>query len=167
MSAVLVPPARVEHESSSMIDRVRNLRARIRPTSSSASPTRRMTRRQREERQRRLAVYGIIVAGVLVVIILGTGALYQYVYLPNKTLASVNSTKITMSEYWKYRKYGLINEINQYSQFAQYAQGQNAQQYQSLVDQARLQLQTVEQDPPDADTLNTMVEDQVILQNYT
>ncbi|HEU5423316.1 MAG TPA: hypothetical protein VFU72_07245, partial [Nitrolancea sp.] len=97
-----------------MIDRVRTLRDRFRPPAP-ATAGRRLSRRQREERQRRLVIYGIIASGILVVALLAGGAAYQYLYLPNQTLAAVNGTKISRSAYWKYRKYELINQINQYS----------------------------------------------------
>ncbi|HET7034361.1 MAG TPA: peptidylprolyl isomerase [Thermomicrobiaceae bacterium] len=147
-----------------MIDRVRTLRDRFRPPAS-ATAGRRLSRRQREERQRRFVIFGIIASGILVVALLAGGAIYQYLYLPNQSLAAVNGSKISRSAYWKYRKYELINQINQYTQFAQYAQGQNAQQYQQLADQARQELQTVEQDAPVASTLSQMVDDRVILQH--
>ncbi len=110
-----------------------------------------------------MVILGVSLAGVLLVLILAGGALYQYVYLPNQALVTVDGTKISRGDYWKVRKLELLNQIAQYSQFAQFASGQQATSYQQLADQARQQLNTVESDPVDTSTLSQMVDDQVLL----
>lgn len=144
-----------------MIDRLRELFGR-----GLGSPTgqRHVTRREREEFHRRLAVIGIAIAAIALVGILATGAIYQYVYLPGQTLATVDGVKITRSDYWKVRKIDLLSQIQQYSQLAQLTTGQQAQQYQQLAAQADASLRTVSSDPVDPTTLNQMVESQVVLQ---
>ncbi|MBX6343109.1 MAG: SurA N-terminal domain-containing protein, partial [Thermomicrobiaceae bacterium] len=143
-----------------MIDRVRQ---RFGFSRSAASARRRVSRREREEFRRRMVILGVSLAGVLLVLILAGGALYQYVYLPNQALVTVDGTKISRGDYWKVRKLELLNQIAQYSQFAQFASGQQATSYQQLADQARQQLNTVESDPVDTSTLSQMVDDQVLL----
>ncbi|MDI3340983.1 MAG: peptidylprolyl isomerase [Sphaerobacter sp.] len=132
--------------------------------SRSATAQRWVSRRQREEFRQRLLLVGIAVAAVLVVLILVTGAIYQYLYLPNQTLVTVNGAKISRGDYWKMRKLELLNQVQQYSQIAQFASGQQRTQYQQLAEQARARLDTVESDPVDTQTVNQMVDDQVLLQ---
>ncbi|HUZ01884.1 MAG TPA: peptidylprolyl isomerase [Thermomicrobiaceae bacterium] len=144
-----------------MIDRVRRLFGR---GGSGPTTRRRVSRREREEFQRRLVIIGITIATVLLVLILGIGAVYQYLYLPHQTLVTVNGTAIDRADYWMARKLTLINEVQQYSQYAQFSTGQQATQYQQLAQQAQTQLGTVEQDSVDPGTLSQLVDGQIALQ---
>lgn len=144
-----------------MIDRVRVWFASI---SGRNSSRRHVSRRQREEAQRRLLIIGISIAALVLVVVLSAGAFYQYIYLPREALASVNGQKITRGDYWKVRKLDLLNQESQYSQIAQFSTGDQATQYQNLAQQAQTELKTVNTDPVDATTLNQMVDDQVVLQ---
>lgn len=143
-----------------MIDRVQLWLASI---TGRKEPKRHVSRREREEAQRRLLIIGIAVAALVLVVVLAAGAFYQYIYLPRETLASVNGHKIARSDYWKVRKLDLLNQVSQYSQIAQFSSGDQATQYQNLAQQAQTELKTVESDPVDATTLNQMVDDQVVL----
>lgn len=143
-----------------MIDRVQLWLASI---TGRKGPKRHVSRREREEAQRRLLIIGIAVAALVLVVVLAAGAFYQYIYLPRESLASVNGHKIERSDYWKVRKLDLLNQISQYSQIAQFSSGDQATQYQNLAQQAQTELKTVESDPVDATTLNQMVDDQVVL----
>ncbi|MBX5445108.1 peptidylprolyl isomerase [Sphaerobacter sp.] len=123
-----------------------------------------MSRREREEHRQRMVILGVVVAGVLLVGILAAGAIYQYLYLPNQTLASVNGVEIKRADYWKMRKLELLNQVQQYSQIAQLTQGEQSVQYQQLAEQALAQLDSVESDPVESTTVSQMVDDQVVLQ---
>ena len=128
-----------------------------------SSGTRRISRREREESQRRLLIIGISITAIVLVVVLSAGAFYQYIYFPGQTLAAVNGQKIKRTDYWKVRKMDLINQAAQYTQIAQYTTGDQATQYQTLAKQAQAQLKTVESDPIDADTLKQMVDNIVVL----
>lgn len=143
-----------------MLDRIRIWFAKVTGRSTS---TRRISRREREESQRRLLIIGISITAIVLVVVLSGGAFYQYIYYPGQTLASVNGSKISRRDYWKVRKLDLVNQVAQYSQMAQYATGSQATQYQSLAQQAHAQLQTVESDPIDPTTLKNMVDNLVII----
>ncbi len=60
-----------------------------------SSRNRRISRREREEAQRRLLIIGIAVTAVVLVVVLAVGAFYQYIYYPGEALASVNGAKIS------------------------------------------------------------------------
>jgi parvulin-like peptidyl-prolyl isomerase len=143
-----------------MIDRVQIWLASI---TGRKRTKRHVSRREREEAQRRLLIIGVAVVSVVLVVVLAAGAFYQYIYLPRESLASVNGHKIERSDYWKVRKLDLLNQVSQYSQIAQFSSGDQATQYQNLAQQAQTQLKTVESDPVDATTLNQMVDDQVVI----
>src|SRR5690606_13634920 len=133
--------------------------------SRSATPDQRwVSRREREAYRQRMVILGVVVAGALLVGILAAGAIYQYLYLPNQTLASVNGVEIKRADYWKMRKLELLNQIQQYVQIAQFSQGEQAVQYQQLAEQAQARLRTVESDPVESTTVSQMVDDQVVLQ---
>ncbi len=132
-----------------------------------SSPTRRISRREREESQRRLLIIGISLTAIVLVVVLSAGAFYQYIYYPGQALAAVNGQKITRTDYWKVRKMDLINQAAQYSQFAQYTTGDQATQYQTLAQQAEAQLKTVESDSIDATTLKQMVDNIVVLKGLS
>lgn len=131
---------------------------------SATSEQRWVSRREREAYRQRMVILGVVVAGVLLVGILAAGAIYQYLYLPNQTLASVNGVEIKRADYWKMRKLELLNQIQQYVQIAQFSQGEQAVQYQQLAEQAQARLRTVESDPVESTTVSQMVDDQVVLQ---
>jgi hypothetical protein len=147
-----------------MIDRVRLWFA---SRTGRNSRRRHVSRREREETQRRLLIIGISIAAIVLVVVLSAGAFYQYVYLPRESLASVNGDKITRGDYWKVRKLDLLNQVSQYSQIAQFSTGDQATQYQNLAQQAQTELKTVNTDPIDATTLNQMVDDRVVLQGLS
>lgn len=147
-----------------MFDRIRQLFSRS-SDRNRIGTTRYVSRRERENFHRRLVIIGIIVAAVILVAILATGAVYQYIYLPNETLASVNGVKINKEDYWKMRKYELITQIQQYSQIASLMSGDQATQYQQLAQQAQTELGTVKSDPVNSSTVQTMVDNILTVNN--
>lgn len=127
---------------------------------------RRVSRREREAKQRQRLYIGLGVAGALVVGILLFSSLNEYVFKPRAVVASVNGVDIRRRDYWKVRSVDLINQINQDQQFAQLVDASQQQQYVTLAQQAADDLDNVWGSTDlDETTLNRMVEDQVYLQN--
>lgn len=120
---------------------------------------RRVSRREREARQRRILLAAMAVVTASVLVLLVGGALYDYVIIPRQTLATVNGTPIRRDDYWKQRRFSLISQIQQYQFFA----AQNPQ-YATYVQQLQRELPQVRQAPVDAQTLTSMVDDTVTLQ---
>lgn len=127
---------------------------------------RRVSRREREARRKRQLYFGLTIVGIVVVGVLAVGFLNDYWFKPRHVLASVNGVEIRRRDYWKVRSYELINQINFYNQYATLMQGDQQQQYLQLAQQAATELDDVwGSTDVNADTLNTMVEDQIYLQN--
>jgi len=127
---------------------------------------RRISRREREERQRRQLYIGLAIAGVLSLVILAGFALNEYFLKPRAVLASVNGVEIRRRDYWKVRSVELVNQVNQYNQFSQMVDPSQQQQYLTLAQQAASELDKVwgSTDINDS-TLNRMVEDEVYVQS--
>ena len=104
---------------------------------------RRISRREREEKQRKQLYLGLIVAAVLSIVIVSGFALNEYWFKPRAVLATVNGTQIRRRDYWKVRSVDLVNQVNQYQQFAQLVDASQQQQYITLAQQAAAQLQDV------------------------
>ena len=127
---------------------------------------RRISRREREAKQRRRLYIGLGAASALVVGILVFSTLNEYIFKPRAVVASVNGVDIRRRDYWKVRSVDLINQINQYQQFAQLVDASQQQQYITLAQQASDDLDDVWGSTDlDETTLNRMVEDQIYLQN--
>jgi hypothetical protein len=109
--------------------------------------------------------WGVAAAGLLALIVLAGGLLYEYVYKPNQTLATVGSVSISRQDYWKSRAIGLYEQALQYQDFAQFVGPDQQSQYLALAQQSLAQLPTVwgstDVDPA---SLEKMVDDQVYLQ---
>jgi parvulin-like peptidyl-prolyl isomerase len=74
----------------------------------------------------RLAMIGVT---ALVVLILGIGAVYEYVIKPNQVLATVNGEEISRRDYWQYQSLALYNQARQYESFATQVSGEQQQQF--------------------------------------
>ena len=82
--------------SDSIRARIARARARLRGGSWPAAkrrptPKRRVPRREIQARRQRLVRWGVAAAGLLALIVLAGGLLYEYVVKPNQTLAAVGS----------------------------------------------------------------------------
>ncbi len=127
---------------------------------------RRISRREREARQRRLLVWGMTIAGALVALVLIGGIVNEYVIKPRTVLASVGGTEIRRRDYWKVRAMDLFDQANQYQQFAQFVGPDQQQQYLQLAQQAQQDFGNVWGNTDvDETTLQKMIDDQVYLQN--
>ncbi len=136
--------------------------------SSASGRARRVSRKEKEAKQRRQLYWGLGAAGTLIIVILLVFSANQYWFRPRHVLASVNGTDIRRSDYWKVRSFDLINQVNTYSSYAQSTAltSNQQQQYASFAQSAANDLsKTWNSTSLDAGTLTTMVEDQVYLQN--
>lgn len=148
--------------------RPQSLRERLRMRQQPSAPgrRRRISRREREARQRRQLLTGMSVAGALIAIILIGFAANEYWFKPRHVVASVNGTNIRRSDYWKVRSYDLLNQAGQFQQLATFSQGDQQTQYQSLAQQALLELDEVWGSTSiDDATVAKMIEDQLFVQN--
>ena len=150
--------------------RIARARARARGGSRPAptrppTPKRRMPRREIQARRQRMVRWGVAAAGLLALIVLVGGLLYEYVYKPNQTLATVGAVSISRQDYWKSRAIGLYEQALQYQDFAQFVGPDQQGQYLALAQQSLAQLPTVwgstDVDPA---SLQKMVDDQTYLQ---
>src|SRR5215212_5549015 len=129
------------------------------------TPKRRVPRREIQARRQRMVRWGVAAAGLLALLVLAGGLLYEYVYKPNQTLATVGSVSISRQDYWKSRAIGLYEQALQYQDFAQFVGPDQQGQYLALAQQSLAQLPTVwgstDVDPA---SLEKMVDDQIYLQ---
>ncbi|HEU0114063.1 MAG TPA: peptidylprolyl isomerase, partial [Thermomicrobiales bacterium] len=143
------------------------MQRRRQPSTPSPRPKkRRVSRREIEARRQRWLRWGMAIAGALVVLILGGGALNEYVLKPNATLAKVGDVAIHRQDYWRVRAVDLFEQANQYQQFASFVGPDQQQQYLQLAQSALAQIPAVwGSTDVDATTLNQMIDDQVYLQH--
>ncbi len=143
-----------------MIERIRR---RLRPNRQPDrfAPQRRVSRREREEQQRRILYIAMASVAVLVVGLLAGGAIWEFGIQPRQVLASVNGVNITRADYWKLRRFSLGTQIAQYQFFS----SQNPQQYAALIQELQIDLRNVKSDAPDAPTVQGMIDDIIVQQN--
>ena len=118
-----------------------------------------MARLEKEKRQRKFLLIGIIAVVAIAIIVIVYGVLSKTVLLEGKTVAKVNDEKITVSEFQdrvRYERYSLIQTFISYqmSGFGAYFQSQLLQ-VQNELDQY-LQF--------GSDTLDTMISEKIIVQ---
>jgi parvulin-like peptidyl-prolyl isomerase len=77
----------------------------------------------------RMFYIGLIGAAVLILVILGAGAFWEYQIKPNQTIATVNGEEITREEYWKYQTVTLYNQARLYEDYALQVTGQQQTQF--------------------------------------
>ena len=129
------------------------------------TPKRRVPRREIQARRQRMLRWGIAAVGLLTLIILAGGLLYEYVVKPNQTLATVGSTTISRQDYWKSRATDLYEQALQYQDFAQFVGPDQQGQYLALAQQSLAQLPDVwGSTDVDPTSLEKMIEDQIYLQ---
>ena len=115
-----------------MPERRRDTLPKNRRTDSSAGSNRarRISRKEREAKQRKRLYWGLGAAGTLIVVILLVFSSNQYWFRPRHVLASVNGTEIRRTDYWKVRSFDLINQVNTYSGYARSTALTSSQQQQ-------------------------------------
>jgi peptidyl-prolyl cis-trans isomerase C len=155
----------------SMRGRIARARARLAGgTRKSTTPRvpvrkRRVPRREIEARRQRMVRWGVAAAGLITLVILVGGILYENLIKPNQTLATVGSATISRQDYWKWRANELFEQAQQYADFAQFVGPDQQGQYQALAQQALAQAPEVWGSTDVAATsLQAMVDDQIYLQ---
>jgi parvulin-like peptidyl-prolyl isomerase len=129
---------------------------------------RRVSRREREARQRRILYWGMGIATGLIVLVLGVGLVNEYFIKPRHVLATVDGTDIRRRDYWKVRSVDLINQVSLYQQYAQLSDQSQQQQYLSLAQQAAAELDDLwGSTKTDDTTLQKMIDDQVYLKSMS
>ncbi len=134
---------------------------------SSINP-KRVSRREKEEKQRRQLYWGIGIAAAIVVLVLSAAALNEYFIKPRHVLATVNGTDIRRRDYWKFRAVELADQASQYAAIAnsQFVDANQAQQYVQLAQQSSAEVDKVWGSTDlNESTLQTMIDDQVYLQS--
>jgi hypothetical protein len=109
--------------------------------------------------------WGVAAAGLLTLIVLAGGLIYEYVVKPNQTLATVGAATISRQDYWKSRAIDLYEQALQFQDFAQFVGPDQQGQYLALAQQSLAELPNVwgstDVDPA---SLQKMVDDQLYLQ---
>lgn len=147
-----------------MLDRIRE-RARIGGSQSAAGSKRRVTRREREDRQKRILYLATGIAGAVVILALLVGAAYQYYFYPRSAVASVNGEKIERRDYWKVRELQLRQDLAQISQQYQFAQPDQRPQLEQRAQTINDELADVRGAKLAEDTISAMVDNVIILQH--
>lgn len=134
------------------------------PTTSKASEEKivtkkHMARMEKEKRQRKILLIGIIAVVAITVILIIYGVLSKTVLLEGKTVAKINNDKITVSEFQdrvRYERYSLIQTFVSYqmSGFGAYFQTQLLQVQDELDQYIQF----------GSDTLDTMMDEKIIVQ---
>jgi hypothetical protein len=128
-------------------------------------PKRRVPRREIEARRQRLVRWGVAIAGVLTLLIIVGGLLYEQVIKPNQTLATVGGTSISRQDYWRARANDLYEQSLQYRDFAQFVGADQQGQYLTLAQQALSEIPEVwGSTDVDRASLQKMIDDQTYLQ---
>jgi peptidyl-prolyl cis-trans isomerase D len=125
-----------------------------------------LARAERERRQNRWIVIGMIAIVVLVVGLIGYGILDQQVLQYRRPVASVNSAQISTNLFQgqtRYARYALIRNAESTYQFSQLFANDPTTQYQFVQQLQQIQLQL---DPQTVgqQVLNQLIDDQLIMQ---
>jgi len=147
-----------------MLERIRD-RARSGLNRSGAQSQRRVTRHEREERQKRLLYIATGVAGVVVILALLVGAAYQYYFYPRGAVASVNGQDIERRDYWKVRGLQLRQNLAQISQQYQITPADQRPQLEQQAQEIQDELDDLRGADLAEDTISAMVDNLIVLQN--
>lgn len=137
---------------------------------------RHIARAQKDALQQRRLMMALGGVGVLVLLILLAGLLFNYVLKPNQAIATVNDVKITRQAYEKrvlYERFILDEQINylnmQYQQIAQSLQDDTSGLFDSLKAQAEQQLNQVysERMNVDRSALDMLIEENLVAAEAT
>jgi hypothetical protein len=129
-----------------------------------SGPVRRRSRRDQEARYQRLFYITIAACAGLIILILGAGAVYEYMIKPNQVLAEVNGHEIKRRDYWQYQSIVLYQQARQYESFAMQTTGQQQQQFLQFAASFDAQRDDVWGSTDVSDiTIQQMIEDQLYL----
>lgn len=140
-------------------------------------PTQRMTKKERSrwERERRVQRTFIIVLvaiGVIAVLLLAFGLLYDSVWYPRGVVAEVNGQPLTRHDYWQVRRMDLVTQWQQVYQNLQLYQSlgitlteEQSEGIRSQLTSVLSQLGNVEKEStPDETAMQTLIEETVVFQ---
>ena len=126
---------------------------------------RRVPRREIEARRQRMVRWGVAIAGIVVLVLVVGGALYDNVIKPNQTVATIGAETISRQEYWKWRANNLYEQAQQYQDFAQFVGPDQQNQYVTFAQQTLAQVPEVwGSTDVDPTALQTMIEGRIFLQ---
>ncbi len=125
-----------------------------------------LARLEREKRQTRLILIGVIVVVIAVFLLLGYGVLNERVLKPNRPVAEVGTEKISVSDFQEYARFMRLQYINQYLQTYQLSQlfgsDENSKSYfDNSLQQIAAQLESA---TLGQNVLNSLIEDKLIRQ---
>ncbi len=130
-----------------------------------------LSRYERERRTRKYVVIGSIVVAIVVLVLIGAFAYQQFVYEPNRTIASVGSETISVTQVQAREKLEFANLQYSYSQLAsavQQLQQSNSQDSSFLLQYYQQQLQQIvsqaSTDTIARNALQALIDDKLIRQ---
>jgi parvulin-like peptidyl-prolyl isomerase len=141
-----------------------------------AKPPQRMTKKERsrwerEKRTQRTFIAVLVAIGVVSVIVLVFGLLYDQIWYPNGVIAAVNGEQLHRSDYWNARRMDLINQWQQIYQNVQLYQSMGItltkdqqDQIASQLNQVRSQLVRVKTETPDDTVMQKLIEETAVFQ---
>jgi hypothetical protein len=113
------------------------------------------TRKQREEARQRLVLQVTGVAIGLALLVAIGGAIYQFLWLPNQTIAQVNNATLSRNGYWEERRLALARDVVQNLQLIDmFGDQEFAQQFRSQPAVANQQVLTLKSSELDQATLS-------------
>ncbi len=124
-----------------------------------------LSRHQRELQQTRRFYLAMAGVGVLIVLVLLTAVVSQYVIRPNIEVGKVNDQTITRAMYNKYRAWSLYNQLRVLEFYSQQGDATQAQQYASQITTYQNELTNLENWPTvDATTLQQLADNLLLEQ---
>ncbi|HET9493585.1 MAG TPA: peptidylprolyl isomerase [Chloroflexia bacterium] len=130
--------------------------------------TRGQLSRAERERQRVRNLYTAAIAlGTMLLLILGFAVIFTFLIRPNQEVANVNGKSINRAAYNAIRRYQLFQQIQQAALQEQFQSQSGTSVTTSQVPGLQQQLQNVESEPIDAETVKTLVDYEVLRQAST
>jgi parvulin-like peptidyl-prolyl cis-trans isomerase-like protein len=124
-----------------------------------------LSRHQRELQQTRRFYMVMAGVGVLIVLVLLTALVSQYVIRPNIEVGKVNDQTITRAMYNKYRAWQIFNQLRVLQFYSQQGDPTQAQQYTSQITSYQNELQNLDNWPTiDATTLQQLADNLLLEQ---
>jgi len=136
------------------------------PQGNTVHARRTQSRKQREEaRQRQVITLTSVAVGLALLVAIG-GVLYQFVWVPSRTVAQVNATSLSLRDYWQERRLSLAREIVQNLQLVALFGGQQqfTQQFQGRSAAIDQQVRAIRSAPIDDATITSWEDTQLTYQ---
>ena len=121
------------------------------------------SRIERENRQRRLILFGVIAVVTIVVITIVVGIVLEGIIKPRQPVAQVGDSTITTGEFQSYTRYQRFRLVNEYLSTYQFIQGMGDPNSASYFESYLMQIQNrLEPEVLGLEAINRMVEDEII-----